>query len=340
MPKTQDKNSSVTKDGKVASQASANSCGATGHPGTSITSGDLFDAIKELKSELKRDNDNLRKDINSFHTEVSGKLDGLAEEMQGMKERVGEMETRVGQVEDLALEMTEALTTAIKYQKTLQRKLTDLESRSRRNNIRIFGVAEGEEGSSVMRFVSDLLKRELPLPTDMDLKIQRAHRSLAPKPRPEAPPRPLIINFHEFTTKETVLREAWKKGKIQLGNRPLFFDHDYAAEIVQKRREYNEIKKCLKAKGIRFQTPYTNMRIHWDSGVRTYTSAHDAGRELQRRGYSVEMPAAMDEEDSGVTRLKELLGWQRKGRNPQGMTPTATERVKERLREFQRSPTE
>lgn len=131
---------------------------------------------------------------------------------------------------------------------------------------------------------------ELPLPTDMDLKIQQAHRSLLPKPRPEAPSRPLIINCQEFTTKETVLREAWKRGKIQLSNRPLFFVHDYATEIVQKRREYNKIKKCLKAKGIRFQTPYTSMRIHWDSGVRTYTSAHDMGRELQRQGYSVEVP--------------------------------------------------
>lgn len=340
MPKTQDKNSSTIKVSKTASQASGYSPEATKHPGTSITPGDLLEAIKDLKSEMKGDNDNLRKDINSFHTEVSSKLDGLTEEMQALTERTGEMETRVGQVEDLAMEMTEALTATIKRHKALQQKLTDLESRSRRNNIRIFGVAEGEEGSSVMRFVSDLLKRELPLPADLDLKIQRAHRSLAPKPRPEAPPRPLIINFQEFTTKETVLREAWKRGKIQLGNRPLFFDHDYAAEVVQKRREYNEIKKCLKAKGIRFQTPYISMRIHWDSGVQTYASAHDAGRELQRRGYSVEVPAARDEEDPSVTRLRELLGWQRQGKNPQGGTPTAADRAKERLRKFQRSSTE
>lgn len=108
---------------------------------------------------------------------------------------------------------------------------------------------------------------------------------------------PLIINFQEFTTKEMVLIEVWKKGKIQFGNRPLFFDHDYAAEIVQKQKEYNEIKKCLKQKGIRFQTPYTSMRIHWDSRVRTYSSTHDVGLELQRRGLYVEVPAVRDEED-------------------------------------------
>lgn len=267
MPKKQEKNSSAAKDGKVASQASGSSRGAAEGSAPNITPSDLLEAIKELKSELKGDNDRMSKDINSLHQEMSSKLDNLTEEMLGLKERVKETEIRVGQMEDVTTEMTEVLATAMKQHKTLQQKLTDLESRSRRNNIRIFGLAEGEEGNSVIRFISDLLKRELTLPGDLDLKIKRAHRSLAPKPRPEAHPRPLIINFQEFTTKELVLKEAWKKGKIQLGNRPIFFDHDYAAEVVQQRREYKEIKKCLKERGIRFQSPLTNLRIHWDSGV-------------------------------------------------------------------------
>lgn len=94
-----------------------------------------------------------------------------------------ETEVRVGQVED----MTETIITVMKRQKTLQQKRTDLECRSRRNNIRIVGVAEGEEGNSVIRFMSVLLKRELPLPTDLDFKIQWAHRSLTLKPRPDTP---------------------------------------------------------------------------------------------------------------------------------------------------------
>ncbi len=42
-----------------------------------------------------------------------------------------------------------------------------------------------------------------------------------------------------------------------MGNRTLYFNHDYAGETVKKRREYNGVKKALKQKGIRFQTPYT-----------------------------------------------------------------------------------
>ncbi|KAJ8361986.1 hypothetical protein AAFF_G00407330 [Aldrovandia affinis] len=72
--------------------------------------------------------------------------------------------------------------------------------------------------------------------------------------------------------------------------RRLSFDHDYATDVVQKHKAYTGIKRALKEKGVRFQTPLDKMRIHWDSGTRTYNSAQDAAQELRRRGYSVETP--------------------------------------------------
>ncbi|KAE8277412.1 hypothetical protein D5F01_LYC24656 [Larimichthys crocea] len=197
-------------------------------------------------------------------------------------------------MEDWAEDATRALLTCLEQQRYLQQKVTDLESRSRRNNVRVFGVAEGEEGDSTMQFIVNIIKSELTMLRDVDLKIQRAHRSLAPRPPTGAHPRPIIVNFQEFSTKEMVLREAWKKGKILVGNRALHSDHDYASEIVKKRKEYNDIKKALKERGIRFQTPYTRMRIHWDSGVRTYDSAQEAWRDLKKRGFQIEDPVATE----------------------------------------------
>lgn len=337
MPKNKEKNGQTSKANEAPSQANANSTETPKLTGAEVTLSDLLEAIKELKSDLKGDNDQLRKSIDSVRREMSSKLDSLTEEVQGLKEQLGEMEHRIAQVEDWAAEVSRVLTAATQREEKMQRKLTDLESRSRRNNIRIFGVPEGEEGSLVTHFVSELIKREFPATAELELKIQRAHRSLAPKPRSEAPPRPLILNFQEFTTKEIVLREAWKKGKVQLGNRTLFFDHDYAAEIVQKRREYNGLKKALKEKNIRFQTPYTNMRIHWDDGTQTYNSAHEAGLELRRRGFTVAVPEARKEVDSVGTRLEELLGWKRQEKSRRLRRSAAAERAKESLRRFERT---
>lgn len=134
------------------------------------------------------------------------------------------------------------------------------------------------EGSSVTEYIEWLLKTELSLPTDTDLQIQRAHRALVPK-----------LNFLQYTVKEKILKESRKKITQHQG-RALFFDHDHATEITQKWKECIGIIKALKERGIRFQTPLSKMRIHWESGPRTYESAQEAARDLNRRRVEVETP--------------------------------------------------
>lgn len=152
------------------------------------------------------------------------------------------------------MEVKDALLHALKQQNILQDRLADQEGRNRRNNICIFGLKEGAEGNSAYQFIEQLLKMELSIPTETDLQIQRAHRALTEKLDSDKPPRSLVVNFLQYTTKEKILKEAWRK-KIQYQNRPLFFDHDYATEIIQKRKEYVNIKRALKEKGIQFHTP-------------------------------------------------------------------------------------
>uniref|UniRef100_A0A1A8QI48 L1 transposable element RRM domain-containing protein n=1 Tax=Nothobranchius rachovii TaxID=451742 RepID=A0A1A8QI48_9TELE len=254
--------------------------------------------------------------------------------MQGLTSRVDEVESRVGLVEDATVELTEAMVTWSKRQRNIQNKLTDLESRSRRNNIRIFGVAEGEEGTSMHQYITDFLKSKLALPAELDLRIQRAHRVFASTLR-SAQPRPIIVNFQEFTTKERILKEAWKKGPIQVKDKNIYFDHDYATEVAQKRREYQGIKKALKERGIRFQTPFTSIRIHWEDGARVYGNAYEAGRELQKRGLSAETPAASTEEEEITARLQEIVSWRRAPPKRQRES-SAAQRAKDRLRGYQR----
>ena len=215
-------------------------------------------------------------------------------------------------LEHWAQEAHEALLLSLKQQKVLQEKLTDQESRSRRNNICIYGAAEGAEGELVIMFVETLLKRELSLPADCNLRIQRAHRSLAQKPADGALPRPIIVNFLEFSTKERILREVRRK-KIHLGNKALSFDHDYASEIVLKRKQYNPAKRALQERGIRFQTPFTRMQIHWDTGTRTYDNPKEVRDELVRRGFAGGMPApAAAGDTTPEARLSMAMDWQRK----------------------------
>ena len=110
--------------------------------------------------------------------------------------------------------------------------------------MRIFRVPEGAEGDSVPSFVENLLRKELALPEETQLLIQ--HRAMVGRPGPGAAPRSIIVNFLQFDTKEMLLKKAWQK-RIKMDGKPIFFNHGYANEVVQKSPCRN--KKDAKGKG-------------------------------------------------------------------------------------------
>ncbi|GLD67870.1 uncharacterized protein AKAME5_001919500 [Lates japonicus] len=84
--------------------------------------------------------------------------------------------------------------------------------------------------------------------------------------------------------------------------------NEAAWEVVQKRKEYNAAKRILKEKGVRFQTPFTRMRIHWETGTRVYNSAGEVKQELERRGLAEKTPATAAE--AGLeSRLRSAMEW-------------------------------
>ena len=130
-----------------------------------------------------------------------------------------------------------------------------------------------------------------------------------------------------------VIQKAWRQ-KITFGGKPLYFDRDYTAVVPQQRKAYANIKKALKQKGIRFQTAFTKMRIHWDSGVQVYDSAWAAARELRQQGIDMEMPTGPP--DRGE-QLQRSAPWKRVGPYTGA---DMVGRTKERLRQFQRQQPE
>ncbi|KAJ1181333.1 hypothetical protein NDU88_006541 [Pleurodeles waltl] len=58
----------------------------------------------------------------------------------------------------------------------LNSKLTDLEDRSRRDNIRLLGIPDNEEGTDIQAFLSSTLSKLTSLNFDPPLEFQRVHR--------------------------------------------------------------------------------------------------------------------------------------------------------------------
>lgn len=74
--------------------------------------------------------------------------------------------------------------------------LEDFDSRSRRQNIRTLGVAEGLEKGNPVGFISEFIPKLWGNENFTNkILVDRAHRMLGPKPTDGSRPRPLIVRL-------------------------------------------------------------------------------------------------------------------------------------------------
>ena len=234
-----------------------------------------------FRDSLSRD---MKRDLASFKEDVNGKLNEIVGDLKEARNRTEEAAQRVSDMEEWSAMAKDVLSQTLINQEQIQAKLTDLEARSRRNNIRVFGIPEDTEGSNLQEFMESFIRAELSL-QDTKLGIQRCHRALGPKPPQNASSRSVVIYFLEHRTKELVLRFAWKKGENRLDQQRLYFDQDYPTETQKKRRAYAPIRKLVKEKGLRFQTPPpAKLCVFFEGGPVMYNSAAEAMEDLRKRG--------------------------------------------------------
>lgn len=86
-----------------------------------------------------------------------------------LHKRLGEAEERIEKAEERIKASEEATLEMLKLHMRLDGKLTEMESHSRRDNLRIYGVAEESEKDSVnmLSFVNKLLHEGLQLSEEM-----------------------------------------------------------------------------------------------------------------------------------------------------------------------------
>ena len=126
-----------------------------------------LDMKKELNGFCQTIKKDMKEERRNFKKEVDHKLNEIGEELKNTEARMEGVETRVAEVEGWSVIAKDTLLQALKEQERIVSKLTDLETRSRRNILRIFRIPEGQEGDNSCEFLE---KSELQLP-DIDLKI-------------------------------------------------------------------------------------------------------------------------------------------------------------------------
>lgn len=133
-------------------------------------------------------------------------VEKVADWLKQVKDNMAESECCDIGVEDTLVQLME-------NQWALQEKVSDTDGHTRHKNIRIYGVPDNSEASSVTAFVENLIKNQVSkdFGPDCALSIDSAHCSLGPEPPPNTLPRSVIVFFLWFSVKEEI--PHGKKGK-------------------------------------------------------------------------------------------------------------------------------
>lgn len=96
-----------------------------------------------------------------------------------------------------------------------------------------------KEGSSMIIFMQRFHRFK---DAYLDLRFQHAQNFLLPKSQYDTPARS-IVNFHEFSMNELVLKAALiKSEKLTYEDRRITLTNDYPSEVMEKHIEYKEIR--------------------------------------------------------------------------------------------------
>ncbi|KAK7898831.1 hypothetical protein WMY93_019684 [Mugilogobius chulae] len=282
----------------------------------------------------------LLQEIREFRQENNEKLESIKEDIAKVNDRMEEVEGRIEKAEERIQTMEDAVTGLVQLHMRLSDKLTDLESRSRRENIRIYGVPETSErdSPSMNAFVEKLLREGLNLDEADNINIERAHRSLGPPPPDGASPRSILVKFLSFKTKEQILRKSWQQKGFTWNGKQISLDNDYPPLILKNRREYADIRKILKDHQIQFQTLFpARLKVKYADGVKTYNTAIEASEDMSNRGFPVEV---IKSPETILGQIKQLT-WSRVTRGTRNTTANLASgsSYKEKLRAFRRTTT-
>ncbi|KAJ1156361.1 hypothetical protein NDU88_009083 [Pleurodeles waltl] len=159
-------------------------------------------------SSLTLETKSMRSNIAGFQTRVTG-----------LEHRMGSLETQMITYRDRDQDLL-----------CLRSKLTDLEDRSRRDNICLLGIPEHEEGTDMQAFLGSVLPKLTSLDFDPSLEFQRAHRVGPKRSDTSLRPRPIIDCLLRHNHTRQILQTARKQGPFRIGQHDIRIPADYSKD--------------------------------------------------------------------------------------------------------------
>ncbi|KAJ1150475.1 hypothetical protein NDU88_003266 [Pleurodeles waltl] len=147
---------------------------------------------------------------------------GFQSQISGLDHRVTTVESQVALQTDRDQELFH-----------LHSKLTDLEDRSRRNNIHFLGLPEGTEVTDILSYLRDTLPKLADTTFEPPLEFQRAHRLGLKRQNGKDRPRPIIACFLRHGQARQLLQIARMQGPLRLDPLEIRHSADFSKETAE-----------------------------------------------------------------------------------------------------------
>lgn len=290
---------------------------------------DESELLVELR-KLRRENGDAFQETKQSLNRLETSVGEIKQQMEKLDKRLTTVEHRVSNAEDRSIRHERALGYLLRREARLTAKQDDMENRLRRNNIRVYGIPEEAEGKEMVPFMVEFFRTTLTLKDDVEIKLERALRAIAPKPKTKASTRSIIVRFLDFSVKQAVLQQAWKQRDITFQGQKVYFDQDYSPDVQRKRKKVREVIKRLREKNIKAQSPYpAQLKVFLDTGVKVFPSLLEAQSFLKELGVAAEI-----EERDVLERELTQDTWttqDNRRRRKQLLSPTEIRAITERL---------
>ncbi len=196
----------------------------------------LIPALRELCEDIQA--------TNNFVKELRAEIEAIATAAKQTSDWVDS-------VQAAAREDRRTVTDLGNQLERLTEKMTDMEDRSRRNNVRLVGLPEGAEGSNAAGFLRVNLSKWIPSLRDRNIEIDRAHRVYDGRKNSDRP-RTLIFRVLRWHDRSEILRGARQAYPVKCmqDNVTLLFFPDFSPATTIRRKAFNPVLKKMTSLGL------------------------------------------------------------------------------------------
>ena len=189
----------------------------------------------------------------------------LDAKLSSLQNKVGEQGDRLKNVEFDTKDLHDKVKKLEKENEELINKLDDIENRSRRNNLVIFGIPEGKEGKK--EDCADIMKEFFlfaGVHADDVAQMERVHRtptylpqkstkSIGQEGSATSSPRRIHVSFNSYNAKERVRKACIEKLKATKSykGKKVFVAEDLSKRVLRLRKEKSPRLRKLKDEGKR-----------------------------------------------------------------------------------------